>query len=206
MLALALLPLLSSVYSAKKMATKRHMKLKLLSIGSLCFLCLFVAAEPIRIANAALISARSMACCAGKAGHCDSGLKAKKVAPPKSEPMCGLHGARIEADGITIVAEPVAESQHSHSHHAQTSSTGTETSSSGPAITIASLDQPCHLACGACAVASTRQQKRERGIVAAAVVQNVSLTTPSSYQTESLLFSSRENWPQINPRGPPARR
>src|SRR6185503_766880 len=75
----------------------------------------------IPVASASLTKSTTMACCVGKAGHCDSGIAAKKVPPPKSEPMCGLHGAEMEEDGITIVAQPVAEashveSQHSHSH------------------------------------------------------------------------------------------
>jgi hypothetical protein len=109
----------------------------------------------------------------------------------------------MESDGITIVAEPVAESQHSH-HHAETSASGAETSSSIPAVKSPSLNQSCRMECGACATASARQQKRERGMVAAAVFHYVSLTTPSSYQTESFLFSSTENWPRIIPRGPPS--
>src|SRR5262245_16912924 len=66
----------------------------------------------IPVASASLTKS-TMACCAGKtAGHCDSGIAAKKVPPPKSEPMCGLHGAEMENDGITIVAQPVAEPSH----------------------------------------------------------------------------------------------
>src|SRR6185295_3719220 len=101
------------------MAAKKH---KFLSFGILCFVCLFVASEPFRIANAALNKADTMPCCVGKAGHCESGMAAKKVPPPKSEPMCGLHGAEMESDGITIVAEPVTESPHSHSQTAETNS------------------------------------------------------------------------------------
>jgi hypothetical protein len=180
------------------MTSRRYIKHKPLAIGVLCFLCLFVAAEPFRIANASLTTSDTMPCCAGKAGHCDSGIKVKKVAPPKAEPMCGLHGAAMEPDGITIVAEPVAEREHTHTQHA-------ESSSSGPAVTTVSLAQPCHQECGACAAVSTRQQKRERGIVAAAVFQNVSPTTRLCYQTESFLSSSTDSWPRTIPRGPPAR-
>ena len=193
------------------MTSRRYIKHKPLAIGVLCFLCLFVAAEPFRIANASLTTSDTMPCCAGKAGHCDSGIKAKKVPPPKTEPMCGLHGAKMEPDGITIVAESPeaesfqAESQHSHGLNAETSSTGAETSSSGPAVKSASLGQSCHMECGACAAASSRQQKRERGIVASTVFQNVSPITRSCYQNESFLFSSTDNWPTIIPRGPPAR-
>src|SRR4029079_13149964 len=78
------------------------------------------------VASASLTKLSTMACCVGKAGHCDSGIAAKKIRPPKSEPMCGLHGAEMEDDGITIVAQPVAEPSHTDSqtstpHHADAS-------------------------------------------------------------------------------------
>lgn len=179
------------------MAARKHRKHKLLSLGVLCFVCLFVAAEPFRIANASLDKASTMACCVGKTeGHCDSGITAKKVPPPKSEPMCGLHGAEMEADGITIVAQPIAEAPPSHIG---------ESSSSQPAAESASLSSPCQMECGACATSATRQQKRERSIVQSKTSHAPSLTTASNYEDKSLLFSSSDNWPQINPRGPPAR-
>ena len=179
------------------MASKKHRKHKFLSLGVLCFVCLFVAAEPFRIANAALDKANSMPCCAGKAGHCDSGIAAKKVPPPKSEPMCGLHGAQMENDGITIVAEPVVESSHSHSHTA-------ETNSSYPGAESKSLGQPCHMDCASCAASATRQQKRERTLVQAIRQQTSSVTTPSLYEEQALQFSSNENSEQASPRGPPS--
>src|ERR1700752_3887297 len=131
----------------------------------------------IPVASASLTKSTTMACCVGKAGHCDSGLTAKKVPPPKSEPMCGMHGAEMEDDGITIVAQPVAEpshaeSQHSHSHTA-------ETNSSQPAPESASSSQPCHMNCASCATAATRQQKRDRNTVQPTTYQNASLTTLS---------------------------
>ena len=178
------------------MATRQHTKHKLLSLAILCFVCLFVAAEPIRIVNASLNTASTMPCCAGKAGHCDSGIAAKKVPPPKSEPMCGLHGAEMENDGITIVAEPVVESPHSHSHSA-------ETNSSYPGAESRSLGQPCHMDCASCAASTTRQQ-RERAVVQAIRQQTSSLTTHSLYEEQALLFSPNENWKQASPRGPPS--
>jgi len=158
-------------------------------------------ATVIPVATAALTKSSTMPCCAGKAGHCDSGISASKVRPPKSEPMCGLHGAKMESDGITIVAQPVepsrAESQHSHSHAA-------ETNSSQPAAESASLSQPCHMNCAACATAATRQQKRERITVQPATFRNASLTTLSLDQEQPLLISSNSNWEHVIPRGPPA--
>src|SRR3954452_22056568 len=135
------------------MATMKHKRNRALSVGVLFFLCLFVAAEPFRIANAALDKANSMACCVGKAaGHCESGIAAKKVPPPKSEPMCGLHGAEMESDGVTIVAEPVVESPHSHSQTA-------ETNPPQPSAESRSLGPPCHMDCASCAASAARQQK-----------------------------------------------
>ncbi|HET6974874.1 MAG TPA: hypothetical protein VFI24_01010 [Pyrinomonadaceae bacterium] len=155
----------------------------------------------IPVASASLTLSSTMACCVGKAGHCDSGITAKKVPPPKSEPMCGLHGAEMEADGITIVAQPVAEPTHaesplSHSH-------GTETNSSQPAAESASLSQPCHMDCASCATAATRQQKRERNLVQQITTDNASVTTPSFTKDRPLLFSSNEDWEHVIPRGPP---
>ena len=178
------------------MATMKHKRNRALSIGVLFFLCLFVAAEPFRIANASLDKA-SMPCCAGKAGHCDSGIAAKKVPPPKSEPMCGLHGAEMENDGITIVAESVVESPHSHSHTA-------ETNSSYPSAESKSLGQPCRMDCASCAASATRPQKRERALVQAIRQQTSSVTTPSLYEEQALQFSSNENSEQASPRGPPS--
>jgi len=178
------------------MATKTHKKHRGFSLGILCFLCLFVAAEPVRIANASFTKSNTMACCAGKtASHCASGIVAKKVRPPKSEPMCGLHGAAIEADGITVVAEPTETApQHSHS----------QTTSSHPAAESASLSKPCHMDCSSCAATSTRQQQRERNLLQLTTYHNSSLTTVLRREDQPLLFSSNEEWGQIHPRGPPS--
>jgi len=147
----------------------------------------------IPVASAALTKSSSMACCVGKAGHCDSGIAAKKIPPPKSEPMCGLHGAEMEADGITIIVEPShTESQHSH-----------ETNSSNPSAGTPSLSQPCHMNCASCATGVTRQQTRERNTLQPATYQNASLTTLSFDEDQPLVFSSTDDWEQIIPRGPP---
>jgi hypothetical protein len=112
--------------------------------------------------------------------------------------MCGLKGATMENDGITIVAEPVhTRSQHSHSRYA-------ETSSSSPAADSASLSQPCHMDCGACATASSRQQKHERGVVQPSAERTASPASLLQFETQTLSFSSNEDWRQTSPRGPPA--
>jgi hypothetical protein len=58
--------------------------------------------------------------------------------------------------------------------------------------------------CGACATASSRQQKRERGVVQPGAERTASLMTLLQLETQALFFSSNENWKQTSPRGPPA--
>jgi hypothetical protein len=180
------------------MAPKKFIKHKQLSRAALCLLCFFVAlsfiAPLLPIANA---SSDTMACCAGKA-HCESGIAPKRVPPPTSEPMCGLKAATMENDGITIVAEPIhTPPQHSRSHNAGTSS-------SSPAADSASLSRPCHMDCGACARASSRQQKRERGVLPPSAERTASLTSLLHFENQTVSFSSNEDWRQTSPRGPPA--
>jgi hypothetical protein len=176
------------------MTTKRHIRHKKCFNMSLClFVALSFIAPLLPIANA---SSDTMPCCAGKAGHCDSGITPKRVPPPTSEPMCGLKEATMESDGITIVAEPIhSKSQHSHSRTAENSSTG-------PAVESASLRQPCHMDCGACATSSSRQQ-RERGLLTPGTEQTQSLTPLLQVESKPHFFSSNEDWEQISPRGPP---
>lgn len=180
------------------MAAKKFIKHKQLYRAMLCLPCLFVAlsfiAPLLPIANA---SSDTMPCCAGKAGHCDSGIAPKRVPRPISEPMCGLKGATMESDGITIVAEPI----HTKPQHAHSSAVGS--SSSSTAAGPASLSKPCHMDCGACATGSSRQQKRERGVVPASAERTASLTTLLHFENQPLFFSSNEDWDRISPRGPP---
>jgi hypothetical protein len=155
----------------------------------------------IPVASASLTKSSTMACCVGKAGHCDSGIAAKKVPPPKSEPMCGLHGAEMEEDGITIVAQPVAEPSHAESQHSHSQTA--ETTSSQSAAESASLSQLCHMDCASCAAGATRQQKRERNPVQPTTYQNASSITLKFDEDQPLLFSSNRNWEHVIPRGPP---
>lgn len=135
----------------------------------------------------------TMPCCVGKAaGHCDSGVAAKKPPQPK-EPMCGLHNDPVDDDDITIVAEPA------HPEHKASTS-----SSSEPAAESASLSQPCRMDCGACTTGSTRQQNRERDILQPLTQQRSLTTIQSKYDSRSLLFSSNEHWKRTSPRGPPS--
>ena len=177
--------------------SKRH---KPFFNGILCLLCFFVALSFITplLAIAGASPASTMPCCAGKAGHCDSGIAPKQVLPPTSEPMCGLKEATMEDDGITIVAQPSkTESPHSHSHVAGSDSSRTAAES-------ASLSKPCRMDCGACLAGSTRTQKRERVLVQTVALRSSSPTTPDRFNYLSLPFSSNDDWKQTSPRGPPA--
>ena len=73
------------------MPTKKH---KMQRVSLRAVLCLFVAFSFVSILLPIAVSANrstEMPCCAGKAGHCDSGLHAN---------------ATKDDDGITIVAQP----------------------------------------------------------------------------------------------------
>ena len=165
-----------------------HTKHKYISKGILCFfvaLSFFSTLVPIASA-----SHEGMPCCVGKeAGHCDSGIPAETIPPPPPEPMCGL-------DSVTIVAEPSHNESHdSLSRTAETTSHAAESNS---------LSKPCQMECGTCAASSTRQQRRERGVLQPATYQNPSVTVHSRFQSQPLSFSSNEDWEQTSPRGPPA--
>ena len=183
------------------MATRIHIRYKRFSKAILRFLCLFVAlsflATLVPITSASRDTPNTMPCCVGKAaGHCDSGITPKRVPPPPPEPMCGLDNSEFEDDGITIVAEP----SHNESHD---SLSQTDETTSHAAESIA-VGQACPMDCGACATSSSRQQRRERGILQPATYHNPSVTTHSKFDNQPLSFSSNEDWKQTSPRGPPS--
>jgi hypothetical protein len=147
------------------------------------------------ISSASSDKANAMACCVGKAaGHCDSGIPAKKTPPPPREPMCGLDNSEFENDDITIVAEPA----HNESHLSQTAETTSHAAES------TSVSKPCQMECGACTASASRQQRRERGIVQPATYHNPSIVSHSGFQNQPFSFLSNEDWKQTSPRGPPA--
>lgn len=180
------------------MAAKINIRHKQFSKGILRLLCLFVAlsffATLVPIASAS--RENTMPCCVDKAaGHCDSGIVPKKVPPPRSEPMCGLDNSELEDDEITIVAEPSHNESHdSFSQTAETTSHAAESNA---------LSQSCQMDCGACTASSTRQQRRERGIIQAVAYLNPSLIIHSRFENQPFSFSSNEDWEQTSPRGPP---
>ena len=149
------------------------------------------------ISSASSDKANAMACCVDKAaGHCDSGIPAKKTPPPPREKLCGLDNSEFENDDITIVANPSQhESHHSFSQTAETTSHAAESTS---------VSKPCQMECGACTASASRQQRRERGIVQPAAYHNPSLVTFSGFENQPFYFSSYEDWEQTSPRGPPA--
>ena len=153
-------------------------------------LCLFVAvsflAALVPIASASIDKSNTMPCCAGKAGHCDSGLT-PKPAPRISEPMCGRDNPKSTDDANTIVAEP-SQAAETTSHAAGS----------------ISLHKPCPMDCGAC-MASSQQQRRERGILQPIAFHIPSVNIDSNYENQPISFFSNGNWDQISPRGPPAR-
>lgn len=183
------------------MASKKYITHKQFSKAILCFLCLFVAlsffATLVPIAGASNDKS-TMPCCADKAaGHCDSGITRKKVPPPKSEPMCGLDNSEPEDDGITVVAEP----SHNESHHSLSQTAET----TAHAAESTSVSKPCQMECGACASASSRQQKRERAIAKVRERHTSPSSSVSRFEDLPLVFTSNDDCSRINPRGPPDR-
>lgn len=167
--------------------TGRRIASRLIAITiAMSFLAMLL---PIAIASAN----NTMACCLGKtAGHCESGIAAEKVPEPEPEPMCGLTNPHAD-DEITIVAEPV---KHNSPHSAETSSTS-------PAAESLSLSRPCEMDCCACAVASSRRQRRDDASAEFIARLLSPLTTASQFESVSLSFSSNADWEQTSPRGPP---
>ena len=189
-----------------------HSRHRRFAHGILCLLCFLVALSftaPLLSIVSASAGSNTMPCCAGKTGHCDSGITPKQVPPPTSEPMCGLKSATMEDDDITIVAEPLqTAAPHSHSRHAETSSSLAESlaefDSSRHAAEADSLSEPCRMDCGACLTSLNRQQKRERALVQTSAFRSSSLNTTGRFEYQSLPSSSNEYWEQASPRGPPA--
>lgn len=178
---------------------------KRFSRGISCFLCFLVAlsffAILVPISSASSDRANAMACCVDKAaGHCDSGIPAKKTPPPPPEPMCGLDNSELENDDITIVAKP----SHHESHNSLSQTAGTIAESTSHAAESTSVSKPCQMECGACTASASRQQRRERGIVQPATDHNPSLVVYSRFENQPFFYSSYEDWEQTSPRGPPA--
>jgi len=142
-------------------------------------------------------SAQSMSCCIGKAeGHCDSGLKAHKPAPPPpsdNDPMCGLKSQPLTAESlgaVTVTADPVPDTE---AHDAK-----------GNAFKHLSVGQHCHMDCGTCATSASRH-KRQKDAVQTKLAHAPAATVIAHVEKCAPVFSSNHNWTRISPRGPPAR-
>ena len=157
-----------------------HLRRLAISIASrllACFVALSFFAMLVPVGTASAEKETIMACCVGKkAGHCDSGLAAKKSAP--------------QHDHDTIVADADDSDSHDSSLRSAAESTA--------------VRNPCNPECCAATSTARSQQKRERGTAQAKIQHNtpavilfVTDNTPSS-------VSSSDYWAQISPRGPPS--
>jgi hypothetical protein len=151
-------------------------------------LSFFASLVPLR----ASADAGAMACCVGKAGHCNSGLLAKHDAQPKPrpepepkqkpEPMCGLkpagndesvavtedkpttEAAETSGDGITIVA---LDSDAAEQGATETSARVAATTTPPASVQLASLTAPCPADCRAGTTGIVRQPRpRELAVLA----------------------------------------
>lgn len=148
-------------------------------------LSLFASLVPLR----ASADAGAMACCVGKAGHCNSGLAAKQRAKPRPEPepLCGLKpvaGADGEAiakntettyadevttetagDGIIVLATS-SEVTNQRTPESQEATEASQPEAT-PSLHAASLTKPCPADCSAGTTGVVRQPRpREIALLA----------------------------------------
>ena len=155
----------------------RRLTIAIVSRLLACLVALSFFAILVPVGTASAENETIMACCVGKqAGHCDSGVSAKKSAP--------------QHDHHTVVAD--AENSNSHDSSLRSAAEST------------AVRNPCNPDCCTTFSTARTQQKRERGTVQAkvryqapAAILFVTDNTPSS-------VSSNDYWAQISPRGPPA--
>lgn len=167
-------------------------------------LSFFASLLPLR----AFADAGEMACCAGKAGHCSSGLVAQQQAKPKSKPepepelMCGEKPAagegKASADAITDDAEIIVANEEAQD--AATSSTSVATA----ALQSATLTKPCPADCRAGAAGVVRQP-RPREIALLSKNNRGSLPEQANWKPHSLQpnLAAAATLKRSRPRGPP---
>ena len=169
------------------------------SLAVIVALSFFATLIPIGSAFAA--NSATKACCIGKAaGHCESGIIARKrrTPPPKREVLCGLKTAHHH-EVVTIVADS-SDNEQPHQHSSASTS---ETTSSRPAAESAAVRKPCHTDCCAGSVSAARQQKRERANIAGITRQHPPALIALRFETNTPRFAANENFAQTSPRGPP---
>lgn len=155
----------------------RRLTIAIVSRLLACLVALSFFAILVPVGTASAENETIMACCVGKqAGHCDSGLTAKKSAPQHNHD--------------TVVAD--ADDSNSHDSSLRTAAEST------------AVRNPCNPDCCATVSTARTQQKRERATAQAKVQHDtpagvlfVNDYTPSA-------FTSSDYWAQISPRGPPA--
>lgn len=155
----------------------RRLAISIVSRLLACLIAVSFFALLVPIGTASAEKETIMACCVGKqAGHCDSGLTAKKAAP--------------EHDHDTIVADA--------------DDTDSPASSLRTAAESTAVRNPCNPEC--CATVSTvrPQQKRDRGTAQAKFRYQMpaGILVHTDYTLSAV--SANDYWAQISPRGPPA--
>jgi hypothetical protein len=126
-------------------------------VGAAIVLSFLVSLAP--LAASAASESHAMACCAGKQGHCKSGVSLKRRSRLAPEPMCGLRpgkneeltdaeitGGDITSDGITVVATS-SEAPTTPDNFEPGLSTKTSSKAPNPPALGASLKRPCPVDC-----------------------------------------------------------
>ena len=185
-------------------------------------LSLFASLVPLR----ASADAGAMACCVGKAGHCNSGLVAKQRAKPKPqpEPLCGLKpiagddGEAIakntettSADEVTtetvgdgiIVLATSSEVANQRPHESQEATEASQPEASA-SLHAASLTQPCPADCRAGTTGVVRQP-RPREIAVLANSSRGASSTNGNWKPRlpDTNLAASATLKRIRPRGPP---
>jgi hypothetical protein len=150
-----------AVYLAKKIARA--------GVGAALLLSFLVSFVP--LATSAAPEAGAMTCCAGKQGHCNSGVALRRRVRPAPEPMCGLRSSKsdeltdaalaeseIAGDGITVVATPSEATTAADSSETESSSKTSAKTSHTPALR-ASLARPCPVDCCASTTGIVRKPR-----------------------------------------------
>jgi hypothetical protein len=152
-----------------------------------------------------------MACCAGKAGHCNSGLAAQpqaqpepKPAPkpePDPEPMCGQKPSvgKAIAEAVTEDAEVIDANEQAQD------TTQSSTPDATAALQSATLTKPCPADCRAGAAGVVRQP-RPRELALLAKNTRGSLPEPANWEPHSLRtnLAAAATLKRSRPRGPPS--
>jgi hypothetical protein len=163
----------------------------------------------------------AMACCAGQAGHCNSGLvvelpKVERPQPPAPEPMCGLRQPEKDreralpeptgdatGEAITIVATASAAGMVQESSDNQDSARTASTAHHSPALHH-SLAKPCPIDCCASTAAGVRKPRPRETSLLVHAGHSPSPITRSFRATPTPIFATGASLQRTLPRGPPS--